>query len=97
MLWFESRKQLSGGLINAFLSVLVVLQVETARNLYVLWYECRKILKKYILFFNPHGIMNTLGLLQSELTLQETRSIHDSMNRLKIEFIAYIYILLKNI
>ena len=51
MLWFESRKQLSGGLINAFLSVLVVLQVETARNLYVLWYECRKILKKYNLFF----------------------------------------------
>ena len=28
------------------------------------------------------------------LTLQETRSIHDSMNRLKIEFIGYIYILL---
>ena len=51
MLWFESRKQLSGGLINAFLSVLVVLQVETAKNLYVLWYECQKILKKYILFF----------------------------------------------
>ena len=95
MLWFESRKQLSGGLINAFLSVLVVLQVETARNLYVLWYECRKILKKYNLFFwNLHGIMNTSGLLQSELTLQETRSIHDSMNRPKIEFIAYIYILL---
>ena len=47
--------------------------------------------------------MNTLGLLQSKwnpkglgytLTLQETRSIHDSMNILKIEFIAYIYILL---
>ena len=51
MLWFESRKQLSGGLINAFLSVLVVLQVETAQNLYVLRYECRKILKKYIPFF----------------------------------------------
>ena len=28
------------------------------------------------------------------LTLQETRSIHDSMNRSKIEFIFYIYILL---
>ena len=27
------------------------------------------------------------------LTLQETRSIHDSMNLPKIEFIAYIYIL----
>ena len=45
--------------------------------------------------------MNTSGLLQSKwstkgfmLTLQETRSIHDSMNGLKIEFIAYIYILL---
>ena len=28
------------------------------------------------------------------LALQETRSIHDSMNIPKIEFIAYIYILL---
>ena len=35
------------------------------------------------------GIMNTSSLLQ------ETRSIHDSMNLLKIEFIAYIYILLQ--
>ena len=32
--------------------------------------------------------MNTSGLLL------ETRSIHDSMNIPKIEFIAYIYILL---
>ena len=32
--------------------------------------------------------MNTLGLLQ------ETQSIHDSMNRPKTEFIAYTYILL---
>ena len=46
-----------------------------------------------------HGIMNTSGLLQSKwspkgftLTLQDTRSIHDSMNLPKIEFIAYIYI-----
>ena len=31
------------------------------------------------------------GLLQ---TLQETRSIHESMNRPNIEFIAYIYVLL---
>ena len=44
--------------------------------------------------------MNTLGLVQSNrspkgftLTLQETRSIHDSMNIPKIEFITYIYIL----
>ena len=36
--------------------------------------------------------MNTSGLLQS--TLQETQSIHDSMNISIIEFIAYIYILL---
>ena len=31
---------------------------------------------------------------EATLTLQETRSIHDSMNRPEIEFIAYIYILL---
>ena len=36
--------------------------------------------------------MNTSGLVQSKLTLQETRSIHDSMNILKIELITYIYI-----
>ena len=36
--------------------------------------------------------MNTLGFT---LTLQGIRSIHDSMNIPKIEFIAYIYILLK--
>ena len=42
--------------------------------------------------------MNTSGLVQSKwslqgftLTLQETRSIHDSMNIPKIEFITYIY------
>ena len=51
-------------------------------------------------FWDVHGIMNTEGLLQSKwspkgfmLTLQETQSIHDSMNRSKNEFIAYIYIL----
>ena len=36
--------------------------------------------------------MNTSGLLQSKC-LQETRSIHNSMNIPKIEFITYIYIL----
>ena len=36
MLWFESRKKLSGGLNNVFLSVLGVLQVETAKYLYLL-------------------------------------------------------------
>ena len=42
--------------------------------------------------------MNTSSLLQSNvvttITLKETRNIHDSMNIQKIEFIAYIYILL---
>ena len=53
-------------------------------------------------FWNVHGTMNTSGLLQSKLspygftlTLQETRSIRDSMNILKIGFIAYVYILLQ--
>ena len=52
-------------------------------------------------FWNVHGIMNISGLLQnkwspmgSTVTLQGTLSIHDSMNIPKIEFIAYIYILL---
>ena len=40
-------------------------------------------------FWKVHGIMNTSGLLQ------ETRNIYDSMNLPKIEFITYIYILLK--
>ena len=50
-------------------------------------------------FWNVHGIMNTSGLVQSKwslkgftLTLQETWSIHDPMNILKIEFITDIYI-----
>ena len=58
-------------------------------------------LRNEFIFLNVHGIMNTLGLLQSKgspkgfmLTLQETRNIHDSMNIPKIGFIAYIYILL---
>ena len=38
--------------------------------------------------------MESLTLRVSCLTLQETQSIHDSMNRPKIEFIAYAYILL---
>ena len=38
--------------------------------------------------------MNTSGLLQSKWSpLEETHSIHDSMNLPKIEFIAYIYII----
>ena len=41
-------------------------------------------------FWSVHGIMNNLGLLQSgfTLTLQETLSIHGSMNRPKIELIT---------
>ena len=46
-------------------------------------------------FWNVHGIMNTSGLLQIKsrpkgftITLQETRSIHDSINRPKNKFIA---------
>ena len=35
-------------------------------------------------FWHVNGIMNNLGLLQ------ETRSIHDSMNIPEIKFIAYI-------
>ena len=48
-------------------------------------------------FWNVHRSMNTLDLLQSKwLTLQEIRSIHDSMNRQQIEFIAYIFIFIIN-
>ena len=63
-------------------------------------YNC-EYLRNEFNFWNVHGVINTLGLLQSKwsqkgftLTLQETRSIHDSMNISKMEFIAYIYILL---
>ena len=43
-------------------------------------------------FWKVHGIM-PWGFTCT-LTLQDTRSIHDSMNLPKIEFIAYIYIIL---
>ena len=42
-------------------------------------------LRNELNFWNVHGF---------RLTLQDTRSIHDSMDRPKIEFITYIYILL---
>ena len=52
-------------------------------------------------FWRVHGIRNTLGLLPSKssrkcfmLTLREPPSIYDSRNLPKIEFIAYIHILL---
>ena len=63
--------------------------------------EFSKYLRAEFDFWNVYGIINTSGLLQSKwsplgftLTLQDTRSIHDSMNIPKNEFIVYIYILL---
>ena len=45
--------------------------------------------------WSPKGVTLILqGTLRDSLTLQETRSIHDSMNIPNIEFIAHIYILL---
>ena len=42
--------------------------------------------------------MITLGFARGfTLTLQETRCVHDSMNRSKVEFITYIYILIIDI
>ena len=55
-------------------------------------------------FWNVHGIMNTSGLMQSKwsrkgftLTLQETRSIHDSMNipKMNLLLIFTFYIISK--
>ena len=54
----------------------------------------KKYLRDEFNFQNAHVIMNTSDLLQSALFLHETQIIHDSMHRPKIEFIAYIYILL---
>ena len=49
------------------------------------------VLRNKFNFWNVHGIMNASGHLQSKkgfmLTLQETRSIHHSMNIPKIEFL----------
>ena len=43
------------------------------------------------IFWSVHGIMNTSDLLQSKcgfmLTLKETQSIHDSMNRPKLNLL----------
>ena len=59
------------------------------------------LLKKWIRFSEGSWNHEYLGLLQSKwspkkafaLALQETQSIHDSMNLQKIEFFANIYIL----
>ena len=51
-------------------------------------------------FWKVNVIMNTSGLLQRKWSscftffANDLKCIHDSMNRPKIEFIAYIYILL---
>ena len=57
--------------------------VDTYQMFSSVWYHLRNEFD----FRNVHGIMNTSGLLQSKwspkgfmLTLQETRSIHDSIN-----------------
>ena len=50
-------------------------------------------LRKEFNFCNVHGIMNISGLLQSKgftLTLQETRSIHDSMNITKMNLLLIL-------
>ena len=55
------------------------------------------ILKKYIQFWLVHGIMNNSGLLQSKwsvkvftLSLQETRCVHDSVNRPKLNLFLIV-------
>ena len=52
---------------------------------------CKRYLRNEFNFWNVNGSINTLGLIQSKcssrgftLTLQETRSIHDSMNIRKL-------------
>ena len=52
-------------------------------------------------FWNVHEIMNTSGLQQSKwspkgftLTLQETQSTHDFINRSKIEFVLYLHFII---
>ena len=75
------------------------MQVHNKHNTIITKFGTKNLRNEFI-FWNVHGIMNTSGLVQSKLspkgftlTLQETRSIHDSMNIPKIEFITYIYIL----
>ena len=52
--------------------------------------DATSFLRNEFIFWNVHRIMNTSGLVQSKvLSLQETQSIHDSMNIPKIEFITY--------
>ena len=62
----------------------------------VLIYTFLDLFKKWIRFLEGSWNHEYFGYLAKgfTLTLQETRSIHDSMNLPKIEFIAYIYILL---
>ena len=74
-------------------------EIVSVRQFFWLTIQCRSkytVLLGQLDFWNVHGIMNTSGRLQSmwgfTLTLQETLSIHESMNIWKIKFIAYIYI-----
>ena len=55
-------------------------------------YTCSSI--SSFMYFKTDQFAQIFFSVNFTLTLQETRSIHDSMNRPTIEFIAYIYILL---
>ena len=60
------------------------------------WLHFLTLLRNKFEFWSFHGIMNTSDLLQrkwspKQVNLQETQSIHDSMNRPKIEFTIFIY------
>ena len=52
---------------------------QSARTIRICSLSIRFYLRNEFTFRNVHGIMIASGLLQT-LTLQETRSIHDSMN-----------------
>ena len=71
--------------------------METARNLYEFYgMNAAKYKRNELNFWKVHGIMNTLGLLQSKLTAGDP-NFHASMNRPKIEFIAHIYTYYKHL
>ena len=58
---------------------------------YCMFLEKSEKLRNEFDFWNVYGTLSC-SCSGFTLTLQETRSIHDSMNIPKIEFIAYIYI-----
>ena len=61
----------------------------TERYTIILILSCKNsYLRNKFDFWNIHGIMNTSGFLQSKLSpRQETQSIHDSMNRPKLNLL----------